>query len=255
VEYHPWLFLAAVASHYVVLMSGIVSFGFALWRRAKRRPVTDAFFWIIAIVVWVLRYLGRGMSSLIARNNFRRNLIKHSQTHHLRRCNHFRNRIPSFRLRSRNWKPVAGQGLALEIKDDIEKLLKQIPAPKNPVFVTFSDQSGIGLADDLASIFKNVNWRQLPAGVSFDAMGATGLTIQAKPDDQAAVCLKDGLNRIGLKPTLDTNNFDKRNYTLDNHRDSHNSMTGRQLPQSRVFDFMRRFLVLRFASDTGLAEK
>jgi hypothetical protein len=90
-----------------------------------------------------------------------------------------------------------------------------VPIPAGKVFLTISDESGVGLAQDLLGVLKRLGWSMFPIGGSMAAVGATGLKIEARSGDQAAIRLKEGLSRLGLKPELEMRAVsDKEEYAL-----------------------------------------
>jgi hypothetical protein len=97
--------------------------------------------------------------------------------------------------------------LAAAEKTELETALKGIL--HGPVLVMYSDSSGIGLGSDLASVFKTLGCQvSLTPYDSTDSGNIVpGLTISAKPDNQAAVRLRDILRRFGLTSSLDVKDY------------------------------------------------
>lgn len=150
-------FMYAVASHWVALMTGIVSLAWALYERYKGRP-RERLFWSVAVIFLILAFFLAWKDEFKRAEDLEAKLNASSGEVLKTKLNQLETELKEARERLKRQKIGEWEPLSEHEKKDLETLLSQFIVPQ--VIVHYYDQRGEKLARDFAEVFSKVGWPQ-----------------------------------------------------------------------------------------------
>jgi hypothetical protein len=176
-----WLFVCAVASHWLVLMSGVGSVALAVYQRIKGS--TD-WFWPLAVAFLFIGFFLAWNDQFERAESLQAQISKQA--------------ISSLRV----WR---------RLTDDQKKTLTgMLRNEQSKIALSCNDSGCLGLEKDFVDIFRAAGWR-VTSGASTDAI-ASGILIEGAQDDHLASNVREEIQRVTgfsidyfIEPTLGAN--------------------------------------------------